>query len=134
MKNFNKILYNLFLGAIISMFLMSCDPTYTSKYEFYNNSDSTIFLSVKRIKDTSNNEIVNYNWRTVLAHTTYTIGEFKRIGKLRDDKLNNFKDSIYLSLDSVTNIEVKKEINNYINWKRTIVGKDLNLYLFSIHN
>ena len=99
-----RLLSHLSVGILISLLTISCDTKYTSKYTLENNSDSTLFISVPRTKDSSTNTFVKFNWKSIPAHTTFTIGEFIRFGKFRDDQLYNFKDSLYLSLDSVANV------------------------------
>jgi hypothetical protein len=133
MRNIKKFIFILSLGIFISILTISCDPMYTNNYTLENNSDSTLFVSVNRtyIKDSISSKLISYNWQTILAHTSEVINTDRMRGKLKDDQLNYFGNSIKLTLDTIHKIEVKKDINNYLNWKRIIIN-NTNEYTFSI--
>ena len=133
MRNIKKFIFILSLGIFISILTISCDPMYTNNYTLENNSDSTLFVSVNRtyINDSISSKLISYNWQTILAHTSEVINTDRMRGKLKDDQLNYFGNSIKLTLDTLTKIEVKKDINNYLNWKRIIIN-NTNEYTFSV--
>ena len=133
MRNIKKFIFILSLGIFISILTISCDPMYTNNYTLENNSDSTLFVSVNRtyINDSISSKLISYNWQTILAHTSEVINTDRMRGKLKDDQLNYFGNSIKLTLDTIHNIEVKKDINNYLNWKRIIIN-NTNEYTFSV--
>ena len=133
MRNIKKFIFILSLGIFISILTISCDPMYTNNYTLENNSDSTLFVSVNRtyINDSISSKLISYNWQTILAHTSEVINTDRMRGKLKDDQLNYFGNSIKLTLDTIHKIEVKKDINNYLNWKRIIIN-NTNEYTFSV--
>ena len=133
MRNIKKFIFILSLGIFISILTISCDPMYTNNYTLENNSDSTLFVSVNRtyINDSISSKLISYNWQTIHAHTSEVINTDRMRGKLKDDQLNYFGNSIKLTLDTIHKIEVKKDINNYLNWKRIIIN-NTNEYTFSI--
>jgi hypothetical protein len=135
MRSLKKFIFILGIGIIISTVTISCDPMYTNNYTLENNSDSTLFVSVNRtyINDSISSKLISYNWQTILAHTSEVINRDGMRGKIKDDQLNYFGNSIKLTLDTILNIKVKKDINNYVNWKRIIIN-NTNEYTFSISN
>ena len=135
MRSLKKFIFILGIGIIISTVTISCDPMYTNNYTLENNSDSTLFVSVNRtyINDSISSKLISYNWQTIHAHTSEVINTDRMSGELKDDQLNYFGNSIKLTLDTILNIKVKKDINNYVNWKRIIIN-NTNEYTFSISN
>ena len=133
MRNIKKFIFILSLGIFISILTISCDPMYTNNYTLENNSDSTLFVSVNRtyINDSISSKLISYNWQTIHAHTSEVINTDRMRGKIKDDQLNYFGNSIKLTLDTIHKIEVKKDINNYLNWKRIIIN-NTNEYTFSV--
>jgi hypothetical protein len=133
MRNIKKFILILSIGIFISILTISCDPMYTNNYTLENNSDSTLFVSVKRtyINDSITSKLISYNWQTIHAHTSEVINRDGMRGKIKDDQLNYFGNSIKLTLDTILNIKVKKDINNFVNWKRIIIN-NTNEYTFSV--
>ncbi len=135
MKSLKKISLIFVLGILISILTAgACEPKYSSKYILENNSDSTLFLSLFRNyqKDSISTKLITNNWIKIPAHTGYKLGDYAMWGKLRDDQLMYFNDSLKLTLDTLAKIGVKKDMNNYSNWKRTILNSNTNQYTFSI--
>lgn len=104
-----------FLALSLSILLYSCDPIGGNEFWIDNQSDSTLFISIKDKHESESleNQVIETNSLEII----YEYDDLNGLYDRGNEFLTDWCDSLCIEVDTARNIVIKKDYLNRENWE-----------------